>query len=305
MLLPSNSFLLLLCLPSLVLAHDERSWSIRRLWRRASRKTTAEGFVNPKDDGGSFLTKVFDVWPEDLGEPVNIIISANSDADVLEDRETGGGLRNYYLSLDFSGECLGQHAGSSQQVNLGDGHGLLNETAVIRYNYDDPQLGSCKESIQGGNHFRYWVQNGPNANTGAIFIAASYEKPIAENHAIVKNGYNLGRDYIVGNITNSVIPTANLTNQSTYSGETAYGGFKYFTSVKYLSGLLSNTSISINHNDSVPEDGMNAVDGLVALLEVKITERPQNDAIAMLPARAWQIPTLLVLLVATALSISL
>jgi len=39
-----------------------------------------------------------------------------------------------------------------------------NETAVIRYNYGDPNLGSCKESVQGGNHFRYWVQDGSKAN---------------------------------------------------------------------------------------------------------------------------------------------
>ena len=40
----------------------------------------------------------------------------------------------------------------------------VNETSVIRWNYGDPQLGSCQQTIQGGNHFRYWVQNGPNAN---------------------------------------------------------------------------------------------------------------------------------------------
>jgi len=83
---------------------------------------------------------------------------------------------------------------------------------VIRWNYYDPQLGSCKETVQGGNHFRYWVQDGPSANTGAIFLAASYEKPIArelfvslpikfirrsypgvEQHDVIPNGYSLGR----------------------------------------------------------------------------------------------------------------
>lgn len=70
------------------------------------------------------------------------------------------------------------------------------ETAVIRWNYDDPSLGACKETIQGGNHFRYWVQDGKSANryvvkllfedstlirlhSGAVFMALSYEKPIA------------------------------------------------------------------------------------------------------------------------------
>ena len=40
----------------------------------------------------------------------------------------------------------------------------VNETAVIRYNYQDPALGTCKETVQGGNHFRYWTQSGSSAN---------------------------------------------------------------------------------------------------------------------------------------------
>jgi len=88
---------------------------------------------------------------------------------------------------------LGQHAGLHQILDLGDGNGpstclirynLLrlnscsvpeNETAVIRYNYGDPALGTCQETIQGGNHFRYWVQNGPQRNSSAVFMAISYE----------------------------------------------------------------------------------------------------------------------------------
>lgn len=87
-----------------------------------------------------------------------------------------------FSSFGFSAECLGQHSGSDQTGNLGDGNGwrrffsqknifvadshviLVNETAVVRWNYGDAQLGACKETIQGGNHFRYWVQDGKNAN---------------------------------------------------------------------------------------------------------------------------------------------
>jgi hypothetical protein len=78
----------------------------------------------------------------------------------------------------------------------------VNETAVIRWDYGDPTLGTCKETIQGGNHFRYWMQTGSLANrcvlvgrslylplmtnvfslppsliSGAIFMAVSYELP--------------------------------------------------------------------------------------------------------------------------------
>ena len=35
--------------------------------------------------------------PAGLGEPLNVIITGNSDPDVLKDQETDGGLRNYFL----------------------------------------------------------------------------------------------------------------------------------------------------------------------------------------------------------------
>lgn len=49
-----------------------------------------------------------------------------------------------------------------------------NETAVIRWDYGDPSLGTCKESIEGGNHLRYWVQNGPSADR-YILLCVSIE----------------------------------------------------------------------------------------------------------------------------------
>jgi hypothetical protein len=127
-------------------------------------------------------------------------------------------------SFGFAGECLGQHSGSDQEANLGDGHGYrastvlsssplyiliflsfqVNETAVIRYDYGDPTLGTCKETVQGGNHFRYWIQSGSSADryyfymspfvpldvahilvslqSGAIFMAVSYELPVQCEH---------------------------------------------------------------------------------------------------------------------------
>jgi hypothetical protein len=60
----------------------------------------------------------------------------------------------------------------------------------------------------------------------------------------VIDGYNLGRDYLVGNLTNqtSVISTSNITNQTTFAGNSAYGNWTYNTKVNYVSGLLKNTS---------------------------------------------------------------
>ncbi|CAE6533858.1 unnamed protein product [Rhizoctonia solani] len=159
------------------------------------------GYDDPRVDGGSLLTSGFTTYPAGLGEPLNVILSAKSDGDVLVDREDKGGLRNFFLSMHFSGECLGQHLGSDQQANLGDGRGAVNETSVMRYNYEDPYVGTCRETVEGGNHFRYWIQK----STKAVFMAASVELPIELGHDIVRNGYNLGRDWIVGNLTGTRI----------------------------------------------------------------------------------------------------
>ncbi|KAG6846818.1 hypothetical protein H0H93_011614, partial [Arthromyces matolae] len=203
-------------------------------------------------------------------------MSATSESAVLIDSEENGGLRNYWESLGFSAECLGQQEPTHQQANLGDGNGYLNESAVIRWDYGDPQLGTCKETIQGGNHFRYWVQDGSEGNSGAIFMATSYEKPLSGGHDIIPNGYNFGRDYLIGNITGTAIPTFNLTNATTYSGSTSANGYTYQSDVLYVTGLLPNTSVGINHNLTVEVDGDNAADGFVAIVTVKITEKPQS-----------------------------
>ena len=85
-------------------------------------------------------------------------------------------------------------------------------------------------------------------------------------------------DWLIGNATSqsTVIPTSNLTNGTTYSGQTTYGGYVYQTDVQYVSGYLSNTSIGINHNLSVGATGTNAADGLVALMNVKILTNPSG-----------------------------
>lgn len=187
-------------------AGSRYSTSARSFNRLSRRADDGPGYDDPRADGGSLLTSGFTTYPAGLGEPLNVILSAKSDSDVLVDREDKGGLRNFFLSIDFSGECLGQHLGSDQQANLGDGRGAVNETAVMRYNYQDPYVGTCRETVEGGNHFRYWVQK----STKAVFMAASVELPIEQGHDIVRNGYNLGRDWVVGNLTGNRIVSFNF-----------------------------------------------------------------------------------------------
>jgi len=75
--------------------------------------------------------------------------------------------------------------GDAQTANLGDGQGYLNQSGELRYDYGyntAAAVGTCIESARGGNHLRYWWQNGSLANSGAIFMAVSRELSAAENH---------------------------------------------------------------------------------------------------------------------------
>ncbi|KAI0352588.1 hypothetical protein OH77DRAFT_1523173 [Trametes cingulata] len=284
-------FLALLCVPALSFAqqHDSREHvrSPSPLWRRGGRSVPPMGFYDPTQMGGSMLT----VAPNTggLGEPLNVIVSGHSDPIVLADNEDQGGLRNYFLSVGFGAECL------------------VNETSELRWDYGDPELGTCQETIKGGNHFRYWVQDGSNANSGAIFMATSYELPIQMGHDIIFNGYNLGRDWLVGNATaqSSLIPTANITNGTTYSGQTSFQGWTYKTDVVYLSGILSNSTQGVNHDLTVGNNNTLPVDGYVAVMTISIVQKPaaaSSSASSVLPALPWTFAT--AVLAALALSLS-
>jgi hypothetical protein len=98
-------------------------------------------------------------YPAGLGEPLNAIISANSDPRVLVDSPDNGGFLNYMLAQNLGEECFGQHLGTPQQADLGDGLGGRNETQVLRWNYGDIYIGTCMETFNGGLHARYWPQN--------------------------------------------------------------------------------------------------------------------------------------------------
>lgn len=87
-------------------------------------------------------------------------------------------------------------------------------------------------------------------------------------------------DWLVGNATaqSSLIPTGNVTNGTTYSGSISYGGYTYHTDALYLSGIASNSTTGLNHASSVGGDGVEAVDGLVAVLTIKVTAKPTAAA---------------------------
>ncbi|KAJ3564329.1 hypothetical protein NP233_g8366 [Leucocoprinus birnbaumii] len=198
----------------------------------------APAFVDPSTNGGSML----DNAGSGGGEPMNVIISGHSSAAVLTD----SGIINFAKAIGFSTECLGIHIGDPQSADLGDGRGPQNQTVELRQDYGDPDVGTCLESLIGGNHFRVFRQNGPLAPTGALFLAVSQEQPATESHTISPNGYNLGRDNFVANAT----------------GTRSFGGVTYSTVSETLTGLLPTGSAGINHGISI--------DGVVKLLTVTI-----------------------------------
>lgn len=172
-------------------------------------------------------------------------------------------------STELAGECLGMHFGDKQKAAL-DGPEGVDEFAVLRWMYGDPYIGSCKETFEGGLHLRYWRQK----STGAYFMAVSTEMSLDKFHDIIPNGYNIGRDQLVGNVTGQTFNTRSVTNETTFKGQSKWANYTYETEVQYVSGLLKNSSDNINHWGSVPVDGFPAIDGLVAVLTVKIVETP-------------------------------
>jgi len=199
--------------------------------------TDAVPFVNPNLHGGSLLDRAPNTGTPQLGEPLNVIISGLSSPAVLTDK----GFKKFANMLGFGIECFGAHLGDPQSANLGDGHGWVNQSFELRQDYGNPDIGSCLESLLGGNHLRLFRQDGPAANTGALFLAVSEEENLHDGHNIAPNGYNLGRDNLV----------------SSAVGVKKYKGVKYSTEVLHLTGLLPAGSSGVNHG--IPTDGVTAL----------------------------------------------
>ncbi|KAF8921100.1 hypothetical protein CPB85DRAFT_1168814, partial [Mucidula mucida] len=195
-------------------------------------------YYDPRLAGGSMLNNA----GGGLGEPLNVIISGQSSPEVL----TNAGIVQYARAIGFSEECLGIHLGDPQAANLGDGHGWVNQTMELREDYGDPDIGTCLESLIGGNHFRVYRQDGPGANSGALFLAVSQEEDVFEQHTIIPDGYNIGRNKLVQHAL----------------GAHEFDGVTYETTAKNVTGLMPAGAVGVNHGI--------ATDGIVTLLRVTI-----------------------------------
>jgi len=221
-------------------AIDGASAALKNAASKLQSKSTGVAFFSPLDGGGSEL----DIVSPGLGEPMNVIISGLSSAGVLTD----DGFLNWAQSVQMSFECLDLHLGGPQAANLGDGNGPVNQTMELRQDFGNAALGTCLESLIGGNHLRMFRQNGTLADSGALFLAVSKEEDLEEQHTIVPDGYDIGRDLLVA--------------AATASGGTSFGGVSYQATSQNITGLLQPGSTGVNHGI--------AVDGIVVLLTIQI-----------------------------------
>ncbi|KAI0807642.1 hypothetical protein C8Q74DRAFT_1378800 [Fomes fomentarius] len=195
-------------------------------------------YFDPAPAGGSMLDNATKWWRAFEC----VIISGLSSPEFL----TGDGILNWAKAIGFSQECFGFHRGAPQTANLGDGNGWRSQIMEIRQDFGHSIFGSCLESLIGGNHFRVFRQNGPMANSGALFLAVSKEQDASQNHDPVVDGYNIGRDELVAAAV----------------GTKSYGGLTYNTVAKNITGLMVAGSAGVNHGI--------AVDGIVTLLTVTV-----------------------------------
>ncbi|BGP55751.1 hypothetical protein JCM8202v2_003358 [Rhodotorula sphaerocarpa] len=215
--------------------------------------TWENGYYNPTSNGGQWLTFARDTYPPGLGEPINVVVSADSDGVLMFDE----GFLDWSQSIQFSGSCLGQSQGARQAANLGDGNGTRKPR------------NARTDSAQG--HYRVWRQNGTQANSGAWFLAASREKNLTFQHDITPNGYDEGRDDVVRRAIAAGGTKSPLTNRTFTATVQNASGPGYYADV---------TTSQINHG--VP------IDGVVAVLTVRVTS---NGSAPILTAASAALPT--------------
>ncbi|PWN22148.1 hypothetical protein BCV69DRAFT_246068 [Microstroma glucosiphilum] len=230
------------------------SWKLLAPSLRPDATLQRDGWLSPRAGGGSMLA----LASEGLFEPINLIVSGQSDAFIL----TEEGFLDYARSIGFSFECLRQHRGGYQQANLGDGKGWENELFELREVLvgADPGdwIGTCVESFTGGNHFRAWQQNGSAADTGAWFLAVSKEKSLRFSHTIDHDGYNVGRDLMVGQ---ALRPSC-------------WAGRCWQASVEWANDLLAPGSDGINHG--ISQDGRVAILFIEETFDTRIGESKET-----------------------------
>lgn len=90
---------------------------------------------------------------------------------------------------------------------------------------------------------------------------------------------------IAGVATNTNLYDNGVTNNTISKGTTDFNGWYYMNTVSYISGLLLNSSKGINQFDTVVEnENDTAIDGLVALFDVQVLDRPSLAILSSIPS---------------------
>jgi hypothetical protein len=115
-----------------------------------------------------------------------------------------------YISIFSSYEFMHLHGGPPMTANLADGHDWKDQAVELRQDYGRRHVGTGLQTLIGGNHLRsvcisslesslsgagvhrMWRQNGPKANTGALFLAYAYMRNPGEprSHPVAQRVYH-------------------------------------------------------------------------------------------------------------------
>lgn len=170
-----------------------------------------------------------------------MILANSSDKDVAL-----GEYASWANSLNFG---FGYFPRRSEAANVGDGEGFQYPSRIFQW------INSTWSGEHGGTALGCYVQNGTKLATGAVFISAAIMKPSSEQYTVEDNGFDLARDYLVGNATK---------NDNTTDPETkAVFGTKLLGYDKTMLQGLSENNFTQNIG----------TDGRVAILEVKVLKQ--------------------------------
>jgi hypothetical protein len=95
-----------------------------------------------------------------------------------------------------------------------------------------------------------WRQDGPKANTGALFLALSITKNLYYHHSTANDGYNRGRQvkYTVSIALHSLIgPSDQFVQLAKAGGRRSRKGHYYEVSDEVAEGLFCNNTYEFDH----------------------------------------------------------